>query len=173
MTRYVGLLRGVNLGSHTMKMDRLRAVVAGLGHAEVETFIASGNVIFTAAGRAADLEAALEDALQGEFGFAVPTMLRTTKDVAAVASRDPFELPNLYVAFAKTKPTAAAARRLGELQSDDNQLKVVGREVYWGTRATLSQSALSPAKIEKALDQPATLRSISSLRKLTAKHPPG
>jgi uncharacterized protein (DUF1697 family) len=173
MSRYVGFLRGVNLGSHQMKMDRLRAVAASLGHEDVETFIASGNLIFTSPRKPSALEAELEDALQAEFGFAVPTMVRTTSHVAAVAERTPFDLPNLYVAFAKTKPTAAAVARLAALESDDDRIKVVGHEVYWGCRTTLSKSAITPAKIEKALAVPATLRSISSLRKLVAKHPPG
>ena len=59
MRRYVAFLRAINVGGHTVKMDRLRALFAELGHGGVETFIASGNVIFEAAGGEAALEAAL------------------------------------------------------------------------------------------------------------------
>ncbi len=46
MPRYIALLRGVNLGGHTVKMDRLKKLFEELGFKKVETFIASGNVIF-------------------------------------------------------------------------------------------------------------------------------
>lgn len=46
MSRYIALLRAINVGGHTVKMDRLRTLFAQVGLANVETFIASGNVIF-------------------------------------------------------------------------------------------------------------------------------
>jgi len=49
MPRYVALLRGINLGGHTVKMDRLKKLFEELGLKNVETFIASGNVIFESA----------------------------------------------------------------------------------------------------------------------------
>ncbi len=48
MPRYIALLRGINVGGHNVKMDRLRALFEELGFRDVATFIASGNVIFTA-----------------------------------------------------------------------------------------------------------------------------
>ena len=51
--RVVGLLRGVNLGpSRKLKMADLRAAVESLGHTDVETYLQSGNVVFTPQGRA-------------------------------------------------------------------------------------------------------------------------
>ena len=47
MQRYFALLRGINVGGHRIKMDRLRKLVEALGFEQVETFIASGNVIFS------------------------------------------------------------------------------------------------------------------------------
>ena len=53
--RVVGLLRGVNLGpSRRLKMADLRAAVESLGHTDVETYLQSGNVVFTPAGRATE-----------------------------------------------------------------------------------------------------------------------
>ena len=50
--RVVGLLRGVNLGpSRRLKMADLRAAVESLGHTDVETYLQSGNVVFTPGGR--------------------------------------------------------------------------------------------------------------------------
>ena len=46
MARYIAFLRAINVGGHTVKMDRLRALFQELPLANVETFIASGNVLF-------------------------------------------------------------------------------------------------------------------------------
>jgi uncharacterized protein (DUF1697 family) len=48
MTHYVALLRGINVGGHVVRMDRLRALFAEAGLSGVQTFIASGNVLFSA-----------------------------------------------------------------------------------------------------------------------------
>ena len=46
MTRYVAFLRAINVGGHIVKMETLRDLFTAHGLAKVETFIASGNVIF-------------------------------------------------------------------------------------------------------------------------------
>ena len=51
MPRHIAFLRAINVGGHTVTMDRLRQLFTGLGLKDVETFIASGNVIFSSAAR--------------------------------------------------------------------------------------------------------------------------
>lgn len=46
LTRVVALLRGVNVGGHTAKMERLRELVSGLGYARTGSYLASGNLFF-------------------------------------------------------------------------------------------------------------------------------
>ncbi|MCX6027691.1 MAG: DUF1697 domain-containing protein [Chloroflexi bacterium] len=46
MPRSIAFLRAINVGGHTVKMDRLRQIFESLGFSNVETFIASGNVVF-------------------------------------------------------------------------------------------------------------------------------
>ena len=46
MTRYIAFLRAINVGGHVVKMDALRRLFESLGFSNVETFIASGNVLF-------------------------------------------------------------------------------------------------------------------------------
>jgi uncharacterized protein (DUF1697 family) len=85
--RYVGLLRAVNVGKRKVPMARLRSLCEELGHTEVETLLQSGNVVFTAP--KAD-PAALERALEAEFGFAVPVMVRTGAQLQKVIDANPF-----------------------------------------------------------------------------------
>jgi uncharacterized protein (DUF1697 family) len=85
--RYVGLLRAVNVGKRKVPMAKLRELCEGLGHTEVETLLQSGNVVFTA--KKPD-PAGLAKALEAEFGFAVPVVVRTGRQLQAVIDANPF-----------------------------------------------------------------------------------
>jgi uncharacterized protein (DUF1697 family) len=92
VTTWVALLRGVNVGGHTVKMERLRELFAGLGLEDVRTYIASGNVFFRAPGdedRAVLLKR-IETHLEAELGWPCAVMLRTTEELEAVVASDPF-----------------------------------------------------------------------------------
>lgn len=61
MTKYIAFLRAINVGGHNVKMDELKKYFESLGFSNVETFIASGNVIFEASAKdAAKLEKKIE-----------------------------------------------------------------------------------------------------------------
>ena len=109
--RYIALLRAVNVGGRTVKMDRLRALFEEMKLRNVETFIASGNVIFESTASEAALESRIEKHLMKSLGFAVPALVRSAPDFAAVAARVPFtshppleRVGALYVGFLKSQP---------------------------------------------------------------------
>lgn len=93
--RYIALLRGVNVGGHQVKMERLRALFAELGLANVRTYIQTGNVFFeTDAQDERDREAltdAIETHLLQTLGYAVPTYLRTVPELEHTLALDPFK----------------------------------------------------------------------------------
>src|SRR5437867_13451918 len=67
MTRYAAFLRAINVGGHTIRMVDLKASIQALGFENVETFIASGNVIFdTPDTDEGKLEATIERALEAD-----------------------------------------------------------------------------------------------------------
>lgn len=91
MTRYVALLRGINVGGHhKVPMAELRELFAELGHAGARSFIQSGNVVLDADADAATLESELAAAIAKRFGFEVPVMVRSRADLDAVLAADPF-----------------------------------------------------------------------------------
>ena len=78
MTVYIAFLRAINVGGRTVKMDRLRGLFEHLGYADVETFIASGNVIFQSpAEDTRALEQQIEAHLAASLGYEVATFVRT------------------------------------------------------------------------------------------------
>ena len=175
--KYVAFLRAVNVGGRVVKMDRLRAIFESLGLKNVETFIASGNVIFESAVKdLASLEKKIEKELQKSLGYAVTTFLRSVEDLKQVAECQPFakaEMENegntLYIAFLPTSPEAELQKKLLAFRNPVDDFHVRGREVYWLCRKTMSRSDFSGATLEKTLRVPATLRNVTTVRKLAAK----
>ena len=179
MPKYVAFLRAINVGGHTVKMDYLRSLFAALGFTNVETFIASGNVIFDSPSKSTKaLEKKIEASLQQTLGYAVATFIRSTSELLAIANYKPFsdaELSaagnSLYVGFMAACPSDEAKQKLLALGLKLNDFHLHGREVYWLLRTSFSDSEFSGARLEKTLGMSATLRNSTTVKKLAAKYP--
>ena len=175
MPRYIAFLRAINVGGHVVKLQRLKALFESLGFAEVETFIASGNVIFKSPAKsAAALEGKVEQLLQRELGYEVKTFIRSDREVSDVAATDPFGAlagATLYVGFLKAEADRATAERLQAAQTNVDDFALVGRELYWRCRGLSSESTFSGTKLEKTLGMATTLRNVNTVRRLAAKYP--
>ena len=178
MPKYVAFLRAINVGGHTVKMEHLRSLFEELGFENVETFIASGNVIFDSKARSTKaLETKIEKHLRQALGYEVVTFLRSTGELAEIAEHKPFadsELNDkghtLYVGFMANEPTAQAKDALRSLRNKVDDFHLHGREVYWLFRRKFSESEVSGAQLAKALGMPTTLRNVTTVRKLAAKY---
>lgn len=93
---YIAFLRGINVGGHTVKMERLREVFAELGFTNVRTYIQSGNVFFdsTEIDRQR-LTQTIERHLRTTFGYEVPAFLRTVAELERIVANDPFKTLNV------------------------------------------------------------------------------
>ena len=177
MQRYVAFLRALNVGGHTVKMDHLRSLFEALGFERVESFIASGNIIFDAPSKdAAALEERIERHLKSSLGYAVATFLRTPEEVAAAADFRPFpgadpvpEGHTLNVIFLKSEPGKEAREKVEALRTEYDDLRVHRRELYWWAHGRSSDSLIKPGAFEKALG-PGTARNVTTVRKLAQKY---
>ena len=90
--RYVALLRGVNmLGSRRVEMKKLKALLESLGYANVSTYINSGNALFESDKEHGELRREIEHILKSAFGFEVPTLVKTERDMKRIAAAIPME----------------------------------------------------------------------------------
>ncbi len=174
--KFIAFLRAINVGGHTVKMDRLRQLFEALGFGNVETFIASGNVIFDSPAKdARKLELQIEGHLKESLGYAVSTFLRTPQEIARVAAYQPFpgspEEPTLYVGFLAAPPSPEAQAKVAACRTAIDEFHIHEREVYWLCHKKFSESLFSGAKLEKALGMATTLRNVSTVRKLAVKYP--
>jgi uncharacterized protein (DUF1697 family) len=180
MPRYLALLRGINVGGHNkVAMSDLRDLAAGLGHAEVATYIQSGNLVFSAA--EAD-PAKLADALEGEIaaklGVRPAVVVLSANELAQVIADNPFPaeanprcLHAVFrrdaVAAADVAAIAAAVRRAREAGSDDDAA-VVGRTLYLRTPDGLGRSDLAARLLNSRAQSAGTARNWATVTRLMA-----
>ena len=183
MTRFVAFLRGINVGGHTVKMDRLKALFEALGFEEVSTFIASGNVVFATEEEPADrekLERRIEAALKDALGYEVATFLRTDRELVQVAEHDAFseqkqDGDNVYVLFLREEPDAATRKAVEGLSNEADVLRVHGREVYWLRRyGSLMDTTIGNKDFARALGPLAvnTNRNVNTVQRMAKKYAP-
>lgn len=173
--KHIALLRAINVGGHTVSMERLRGLFAELGYKDVRTLIASGNVVFDAGSKKpATLETTIEKHLKASLGYDVSTFVRTPNEILAVVDHEPFpraiidKAHALWIAFLKDAPSADAARKLTALRCATDDFHIQGREVYWLRRVTSTDSKITGSHLERALGAPLTARNITTVTKLAA-----
>jgi len=174
MPKYIAFLRAINVGGHTVKMDHLSKLFEALGFSGVETFIASGNVIFeTTAKNTATLENKIAKHLEKSLGYQVDTFLRTIQEVAEIEKRSPFTAKSkedsVYVAFLHEAPNADATSAVMALKNKANDFAILEREIYW-LRLNKDDSLFLKNPLQKVLKLSATLRNMTTIRKLFEKY---
>jgi len=169
-------LRAINVGGHVVKMDALRRHFEQMQFTSVQTFIASGNVVFESSSRStAKVEQAIENSLQAALGYPVTTFVRTLPELVDLVQHPAFsdaaleEGPTMYVVFVREKPSTAVARALVAGATGVDTFQVHDRHVFWFVRGSFSDSAFAGPRLEKVLGMPATVRNASTVRKLAAK----
>lgn len=175
--RQIALLRAINVGGHVVKMDRLRQLFSSLEEpyavSHVQTFIASGNVIFESASRGAALERAIEAHLQAALGYPVVTFVRTANEMAAAAGHAPFKHDldgaNIYVTFLKIPLAAAARRKVMALGTDLDEFDVHAREIYWLRRNAVARQGEPFPALERLLGLAGTSRNLTTVKKMAAR----
>jgi uncharacterized protein (DUF1697 family) len=134
LVRVVGLLRGVNLGRRRLSMADLRAAVESLGHTDVETYLQSGNVVFTPAkGAGKALGAGITNALADAVGMDVPVLTRTGAQMRRIVAADPYDREDptkLVVVFLEKAGDAAPTKQLDLASFEPEGLTFKGTEIY-------------------------------------------
>lgn len=142
MTRYVALLRGVNVGGVRISMADLRAAVEACGHTEVATYVQSGNVVLTASGRRAAprLASQVRAAIKERAGIDPPVMVLTANDWDDLVGGNPYpdvtDGTKLHAVIAQEEFSDAqreAAERMRDTVREAgsrDDLTVLGRVMY-------------------------------------------
>lgn len=177
MTRYVAFLRAVNVGGRVIKMQELKRHFEALKFSNVNTFIASGNVVFEATERdSSKLERKIEARLKEAFGYEVGAFVRSVSEVREIAARAPFPESAfthgaiVYVVFLPIAPDAARRKSVAALATEIDDFHVAGREVHWLCRKELEGRRSSGPPLGKALGMSTTVRNARTVVRIAERY---
>jgi uncharacterized protein (DUF1697 family) len=176
-TTYAALLRGINLGARNrVAMADLRGLVEELGGVDVRTYVQSGNVVFRSDRASAELEQAMERAVERELGHDVRVVIRTERQLRDLVANNPFLGPkmrrnSLYVTFLAEKPDQKRVWRLRERDFGPERWELMGGDVCLCLPNGYGRVKLSNAMLERQLGVAATTRNwrtVTALAELAA-----
>ena len=159
------MLRGINVaGKNRLPMTDLAALFKEAGAEEVHTYIQSGNVIFRAdAARVARLGAAVAKAMQADFGWSVPIVIRSAAELGATAKGNPFlaekpAIETLHVGFLLDRPDRAQVAALDPDRSPPDRFVVRGGEIFLHLPNGVARTKLTSQYLDSRLGTVVTVR---------------
>lgn len=174
--KYVAFLRGINVGGNKkVPMKELEKTLEKAGFEEVTTLLNSGNAVFDSDEKPAAVTTKMESAIEKQFGFKVPVIVRTGPELEKLAESNPFkgikvtEDMRLYVSFL-TAPTRSDLK-LPYLSPDKSFriLKVADRDIISVLDLSKGSGTVDAmAILEKAFGKNITTRNWNTVEKLLA-----
>lgn len=169
----IAILRGINVGGkRKILMADLRKLLESLDDLhDVQTYIQSGNVVFTSDLAHAELEDAIGALIAEHYGFNVPVIVRSSQELAHTVSQNPFynlgaDISNLHLTFLKDYPDADRVHEIKEMDVQPDSFELSGREVFIYCEGKYHKSTLSNTFFERKLKVGATTRNWKTVLKL-------
>ena len=173
--KYVAFLRAINVGGHVVKMDQLKKMFEAIGLENVESVIASGNIVFDSRSRnTATLERKIAAHLESELGYPVFTFVRSVPEIQSIAEYEPFSdtsTGTLYIGFLAEELSNESAKRMESGSTDIDVFHLHGRELYWLCRAArVTDTKFSGPLMEKTLGTRTTMRNVNTIKRIADKY---
>jgi len=139
MQTYISFLRGVNMTGHnSIKMSDLADLYIRLGLSDAETYIQSGNVIFSKPGNITReaLSVKIEQAILEKFNYIIPVMIRTNQELSSMFSYNPFlgepefNPAKMAVIFLDTEPTDLQHKKVADIDYPPDKFRIIGRDIF-------------------------------------------
>jgi uncharacterized protein (DUF1697 family) len=172
MATYLSILRGINVsGQKMIKMADLKALYETLGFKNITTYIQSGNVVFESKTKK-NLAALIEQKIKNTFGFDVPVIVLTQREMQAIVEQNPFlkekniELDRLYVTFLAETPLAENLTKIATYDYSPEVFVIKEKAAYLYCPKGYGNTKLSNSFFENKLKVKATTRNWNTTNKL-------
>ena len=163
MTKYIALLRAVNVGgTGKLPMADLKSICQDAGFARIETYIASGNVVFESKSGPSKVKSELEARLLEYAGKPVGVMVRTASEMRAVLKANPFpesQAKYTYAIFLDRRPPRDALDHVAG--RSDEKMSLGDREIF-----VLYPSGMGRSKLKIPAAKTGTARNMNTVAKL-------
>ena len=172
MTTYIAILRGINVGGkRKILMADLKAICEKLGYQNVQTYIQSGNVIFSSkkAIDVAKTETILEEIILKNYGFEVPFIILNKSEIEDAISKNPFQrndIERLHLTFLKAIPENEKLEAIKKFDFSPDKFEIIGKNIFVFCSAGYSDSKLTNQFFETKLKTTTTTRNWKTVLKL-------
>jgi uncharacterized protein (DUF1697 family) len=139
MQTYISFLRGVNMTGHnSIRMSELAALFVKTGIKDAETYIQSGNVIFSDPGNITTvaLSVKIEQAILEKFNYIIPVMIRTSQELSSMFTYNPFlnepdfNPAKMAVIFLHEEPTVSQIKKVADIDYPPDKFSIIGRDIF-------------------------------------------
>ena len=177
MTRYIALLRGVNVGGNNIvKMADLKAVFERQGFGNVITYINSGNILFDSdMPDVTTLKDRCERIIAEGFGLEIPVCVISADELSESLMRAPEWWNNMpdarHDVFFVMPPVTASdiVAHVGAVKEEYEKVDFNGRVIFWSApMVTFSRTRWSKISKDKAMYRAITVRNANAALKLSA-----
>ena len=174
MTKYLALLRGINVSGHNMiKMDALKKMLENMGFQNVETYIQSGNIFFDSEEEnAASVGFKIKQEISKVFGYDVPVIMVSKTDLELCFKNNPYlkekecDFKKLYVAFISKELSPLAINDLKISNFKPDEAAIDSNRIYIKYAIGAGKTNLDQKYIEKKLNVVSTIRNWNTVTKL-------
>ena len=174
MTRYVSLFRGINVGGHQIvRMGALKELHTSLDLQDVQTYIQSGNVVFTSDNpNVTQIQKDIEHGFAQKFGFQVKVMVRTAGEFNMIIENNPFqnqptrESKWVVAIFLASDPISTALEDIQKTYTGPEEIHIIGQEAFIYYPEGQGRSKLTNTFLEKKLQTAGTARNWNTVLRL-------
>lgn len=174
MKTYIALLRGINVsGKNLIKMDHLKVQLQKMGFVSVNTYIQSGNIVFSS--DITDhkvLESEIEQMIEKKFGFQVPVWVRTLNEFIQIREQNPYidnsniDISKFHVTLLSGIPDSSLVEKMENIEKSDDEFILNQNTIYLYCKTGYGKTKLNNNFFEKKLKVIATTRNWKTVCKL-------
>ncbi len=176
LTRYCAFFASMNVGGNRLKMEDLRYALEREDIEDVETVVASGNVLFSYDERPSDgMAEMLAFVVEDYFGFSTFAAVRTVDEIRAAIADNPFreggDEATVHTYFLERQPDPVQFKVMLAAYEGrgDGKMAMGDRCLYIDYVDGVGQSKLTSAFMERKLDCRGTARNMRSLQRILDK----
>jgi uncharacterized protein (DUF1697 family) len=165
MKTYISLLRGINVsGQKKIKMTELAILYENIGFQSVQTYIQSGNVVFTSDKTLKIIRNIIQQSITEKFGFEVPVLVLSSQELDTIVKGNPYLSPEerdikpYHVTLLSDLPDEKKISSVKEYQDSPNEFSISGKIIYLKCPQGYGRIKINNTFFEKKLGVGATTR---------------
>lgn len=172
--QYCAFLRGVNVKGTNMKMAEICQVFKNAGMGNVNSVLASGNIIFSSDKNKDELKTVLEKAMSEYFNYEAFLFVKTADEIEFYWNKNPFDKNDEFHTYAFVGSENVENILMNEFKnaskSENEKANIVNNIFYWQvSKGNTLDSSFGKVLGKKNMKDQFTSRNINTFEKILKK----